>query len=106
MSLGYARITLATETMRCGHRLVAQGDPVSKVRALCGEPEDIAYSEILRLPSYVLNGRRVYFGNEMVAVRVEHWIYNFGPNKFMRRLKFVDGILEEIESLDYGHHPD
>lgn len=105
LALGHAPRASASETLRCGQRLVTQGDSIAKVRALCGEPKDVVHTDILRRPSYVIDGRVVHFGNDTVAVPVEMWTYNFGPNKFMRRLKFVDGILENIESLGYGHHP-
>jgi len=42
----------------------------------------------------------------MVEVPVEYWTYNFGPNKLMRRIRFVDGLVEEIETLDYGYNED
>ena len=34
---------------------------------------------------------------------MEIWTYNFGPNKLMRRLRFVDGELQDIETLGYGY---
>jgi uncharacterized protein YvpB len=37
-------------------------------------------------------------------VPVEIWTYNFGPYKLMRRVRFVDGFVEDIETLGYGHH--
>jgi hypothetical protein len=46
----------------------------------------------------------VYIGEQAVEAVVETWTYNFGPNKLMQRLRFVDGVLEDIESLGYGHH--
>ena len=39
----------------------------------------------------------------MVEVPVEVWTYNFGPYKLMRRVRFVDGLVEEIETLGYGY---
>jgi uncharacterized protein YvpB len=39
----------------------------------------------------------------LVEVRVEIWTYNFGPHKLMRRLRFDDGELVEIETLGYGY---
>jgi hypothetical protein len=38
-------------------------------------------------------------------VSVESWIYNLGPNKLMRRIRFEDGIVVQIETLGYGYHP-
>jgi hypothetical protein len=94
----------ASDGMRCGSKLVMEGDSREKARRLCGEPEDIVHSEILRRPSYVRNGQVIYFGDEMVETRVETWTYNFGPNKLMRRLRFIDDRLDSIETLGYGHN--
>ena len=41
-----------------------------------------------------------------VEVPVETWVYNFGPSKFMRKLRFEDGVLVEIKVLDYGYNED
>ena len=43
------------------------------------------------------------YGDAMVEVPVEIWTYNFGPYKLMRRVRFVDGLVEEIETLGYGY---
>lgn len=58
----------------------------------------------MRRPSYFLNGRYYYFGDAVVEVPVEVWTYNFGPYKLMRRVRFVDGLVEEIETLGYGYN--
>ncbi|HYM34147.1 MAG TPA: DUF2845 domain-containing protein [Steroidobacteraceae bacterium] len=94
----------ASEGLRCGSRLVLAGDTRSSVRHKCGEPVDVTHKTVLRRPSYVFHGR-IYYGDE-VAVDVESWTYNFGPNKFMRRVRFVDGIVEDVETLDYGYNED
>jgi hypothetical protein len=95
---------LAWDTLRCGSKLIVEGDSSEKTRRLCGEPADIVPTVIMRRPSYVQNGRVIYFGNELVETRVETWTYNFGPNKLMRRLRFVDDRLESIDTLGYGHN--
>ena len=90
--------------MRCGGRLIRDGDPRSQVRAFCGEPADVQTRTILRRPSYFLRGRLVYSGDSLVEIPVETWTYNFGPNKLMRRVRFVDGIVEEVETMGYGYN--
>ena len=35
--------------------------------------------------------------------KVEEWTYNFGRNKLMRRVRFVNGVVEVIETLEYGY---
>ena len=93
----------SADAMRCGSKLVRSGDASSRVRALCGEPADIRRTYILRPPLYDYEGRISYYGSGLVEVPVEIWIYNFGPYKLMRRLRLVDGELEDIETLGYGY---
>jgi hypothetical protein len=92
------------DAMRCGNRLVSEGDTRVEVRGLCGEPADVQTRSILRRPHYDLHGRIVYFGDGLIEIPVEIWTYNFGPYKLMRRVRFVDGQVEEIETLGYGYH--
>jgi hypothetical protein len=93
------------DAMRCGIKVVREGDTQMAVRDLCGEPSDVQVRSILRRPSIWRNGRRFYLGDAVVEVPVEFWTYNFGPYKLMRRVKFVDGLLDEIETLGYGYNP-
>ena len=91
--------------MRCGARLIRDGDPRAEVRAFCGEPVDVQTRTILRRPVYNFQGRRVYSGgDDLIEIPVETWTYNFGPNKLMRRVRFIDGIVEEVETLGYGYN--
>lgn len=92
------------DAMRCGSRLIGDGATRTTVRELCGEPSDVVTRTILRRPFFDLHGRIVYFGDGLIEVPVEIWTYNFGPYKLMRRVRFVDGVVEEIETLGYGYH--
>ena len=91
------------DTMRCGDRLVYEGDAATKVEALCGKPDQISHSSILKIPSVWRNGRLYQLSDQEVVVPVESWVYNFGNRKFMRKLRFEDGVLMQIEVLDYGY---
>ena len=95
--------TARADAMRCGSKLVTFGDTRSAVRSLCGEPSDIQTRSILRRPTYNLHGRVVYFGDGYVEIPVEVWIYNLGPYKLMRQIRFVDGRVDEIETMGYGY---
>jgi hypothetical protein len=96
--------TARADAMRCGNRLVRFGDTVAAVRAICGEPSDVQTRTIVRHPSYDLNGRVIYYGTGYIEVPVEIWTYNFGPYKLIRRVRFVDGRIDDIETLGYGYH--
>jgi len=87
------------DSMRCGTKLLTDGDPLDKVVALCGEPASIERREILR--PYYYNGTHSNFSYE---VSVEIWTYNFGPHKLMYRLRFEDGLLVDIDTLTHGYH--
>lgn len=91
------------DAMRCGSRLVTVGDTRAAVRNLCGAPNDIETRSIVRRPTYELNGRVIYYGEGYVEVPVEVWTYNFGPYKLIRRVRFVDGRVDDIETLGYGY---
>jgi Protein of unknown function (DUF2845) len=93
----------SADAMRCNGRLIGDGDTRAEVRAMCGIPADVQTRTILRRPSVNFHGRLVHFGDGLVEIPVETWTYNFGPYKLMRRVRFVDGIVEEIETLGYGY---
>ena len=92
------------DSLRCGSRVIRDGDPSVEVRAFCGEPADVQTRTILRRPRYDYRGRLVYFGDSVVEIPVETWTYNFGPNKLMRRIRFVDGRVDGVETLGYGYN--
>jgi hypothetical protein len=90
---------------RCGGKIVAKGDTRTEVAAKCGEPADvITQQSVYRRPVIWSHGRPYYIGEDYIEVPVESWIYNLGPNKFMRKVRFEGGIVTEIETLGYGHH--
>ena len=97
-------VPASADGLRCGSRLVTNGDPRAKVRHYCGEPTDVQTRYIQRRPSFNVGGRYYSYGDGYVEIPVEIWTYNFGPYKLMRQIRFVDGFVDEIESLGYGYH--
>jgi Protein of unknown function (DUF2845) len=93
----------ATNTFRCGSDLIYEGDARSRVLAKCGEPNDVTHSVALRAPVVWRYGRPIYFNSGLIEIPVEVWIYNRGPNSFVRQLRFEDGMLKEIRTLGYGY---
>jgi predicted acyltransferase (DUF342 family) len=93
------------ESLRCDNNLVTTGQTRREVRAKCGEPSDIIHSTLVRSSEI---GRRVgYRGafesvEETLIIPVEVWNYNLGPHRLMCRLRFVNGVLEQVETLEYG----
>ena len=80
------------QSMRCGSKLITEGVSQAKVAALCGQPVQVVHP-----PAYdgVAPGAS--------DVEEEIWIYNFGPNRLMRRIRFRNGIVATIGSVGYGY---
>ena len=87
--------------MRCGSRLIGEEDSIGKVIDLCGEPTDRSRTWIVRRPRYELHGNEYSFPGEE-EVPVDLLIYDLGPNKLVRKLRFVADKLESIETLGPG----
>ncbi len=93
----------SAQAMRCGTRLVREGDSTAEVRATCGDPVDvITTTEVRQRTIYNRVGGVLVADTISVEVQVQQWVYNLGPQRFMRRLVFENGLLVEIEQLDRG----
>ena len=92
--------------LRCGNKLVLAGDTRASVRQKCGEPADVSQQTLLRQASFIRHGRIFFSGDALIEVPMELWTYNFGPNRLMRRLRFVGSLLEDVETLGYGYNTD
>jgi len=91
----------SADTLRCGSKLISEGDPIEKVREYCGEPVVTKRTWITRQPRFEYGGQEIPFeGSEDVPVDL--WTYDFGANKLMRRIRFVAGKVESIETLEHG----
>jgi hypothetical protein len=92
------------QAFRCGTKLVHEGDTRSQVLAKCGDPAEVIDQQpVLRRPVYWLRGRPYHLSYDFVEIAVESWIYNLGPHKLMRRVRFEDGLVVEIETMGYGY---
>ncbi len=86
---GYA---LETDTMICKNGIVSKGETMPVVLHKCGPPS--------------FTDRHEESGSAddtLITVTVDDWIYNFGPNEFMYSIRFENGRVKKIESLDYGY---
>ncbi len=97
---------------RCGSKLVVDGMHEAQVIAACGEPATrrhlgysvrsvSIYSRPLS-PGWTRSHFPGYstFSEEVV---VTEFVYNFGPRKFMRRLRFEGGVLVNIDTIGRGY---
>lgn len=79
----------AGEAMRCGSRLVAEGDTAAKLLGVCGEPD-------LR-DAWLIAGHA-----PGLLAETEEWTYNFGPQKLLRVVRLRQGRIDRISSEGYG----
>jgi|ERR1700712_2695144 phospholipase/lecithinase/hemolysin len=92
------------QAMECGTRLITQGDSISKVASLCGNPTQVDRTSIVRSVSRsYINGQWLQSGGAQIEIPVEVWLYNLGPDRLMRQIRFEDGRVVKIETLDYGY---
>ncbi len=94
------------QALRCGTKLVTEGDTRGEVTAKCGDPAEVDHSSVWVTPTTWIHGRPVQLSGNMIEVPVELWLYNLGPNKLMRRIRFENGRVVAIETLGYGYNRD
>jgi hypothetical protein len=108
-----------SSSIRCGVRLITEGDHKAKVLAQCGKPDYVELREEERVyrfsrhPSYYgyydsYEYEHGYYGDggpyrikELVII--EEWTYNHGPSRFMDHLILENGVVVDITSGDYGY---
>ena len=92
----------AAYAMKCGHKLVQEGDYRADILERCGEPDSVethfeVVSRKLRFPF------KTQEYQEIVEIEVEEWVYNLGRRRFRQYLRFENGVLKEIKSLGRGY---
>ena len=103
--LGLLAASPAFASMRCGTKIINEGVSRSEVAAKCGEPDEVVtLRSVFRRPVLWSNGRPYFIGENYIEVPIEAWVYNFGPNKLMRRVVFEAGFVTDIETLGYGYN--
>lgn len=91
------------DALRCGAKLVAEGDTLSAVEAKCGLPTDVVRRTRFAPAIVWRDGHPYRVGHGSIEIVVEEWTYNFGPQRFMRRVRFEDGVVVRIDTLGYGY---
>jgi len=86
--------TSEAASLRCHEtELVSDGASKPEVHLKCGEPAfKDSRTEVLFDP---VTRRTVYR-------TIDEWTYNFGSNRFLQTVVFVDGHLTEVRAGDYG----
>lgn len=91
----------SADSLRCGSRVVSQGDHAAKLLRYCGDPVSVR--------TWVIERSVISFGTVFrpgiglsEEVLVEEWVYNFGPRKLMRRVRIENGLVRDVRELGYG----
>jgi hypothetical protein len=96
--------------MRCGTKLVSDGDSPYQVRSLCGAPDQAQQRTELRTINQWVDGPCLYRGQVRcgqvvqytIQVQVDEWLYDFGPHELIRNLVFENGHLIRLYTGSYG----
>ena len=92
----------SADSVRCGSKLITEGDTIEEVQQYCGEPTETKRTWITRQPRFEYGGQEIPFeGSEDVPVDL--WTYDFGPNKLVRRIRFIAGKVDSIETREHGN---
>jgi hypothetical protein len=97
--------------LRCGSKLIKEGMVEAQVIKLCGQPVSVRkLGHVLR--PYIIkrpggstglhSTQHVYAGFHQ-ELAVSELLFNFGPHKLMRLIRFEGGRLTSIETAGYGH---
>ena len=92
--------------LRCGSKLVNDGDHMAKILKYCGEPTVVQVRTIVR--GYDGGYHRSRYGRDYAygshnEIIVEEWTYNFGPRKFMQTIIFENGLVVSVRQLRSGY---
>ena len=97
-----APLAAHADGMRCRNALITRGDNLLRVQHECGTPT-YATQYVVYGFRPVFNGVLGTYADQSIPITVEEWTYNLGPTRFMRKLRFENGELVSIESLEYGY---
>jgi hypothetical protein len=86
---------------RCGAKIVRSGETQDDVMLKCGDPDASRTWTETQTESVWIGGRRV---ERSVPVEYSEWKYDFGRNRLVRYLLFVQGRLRDVTTGSYGHH--
>lgn len=99
------------DAFRCGSRVIQEGMHQSEVIRLCGEPvssRNLGYvtrayfagRRSAEEMSSTSSAERLWIREELVVTEL---VFNFGPRKLMRRLRFEGSELVDIRTMGYGY---
>lgn len=98
--------------MRCGNRLISDGDLMYEVKNVCGVPDQATQRTERRIVSRAVQGTcytprgQAYLCTtvvqEAVEVVLDEWYYDFGRSVLVKTVTFESGRLVRIVTGSYG----
>jgi hypothetical protein len=88
----------------CGPGDIFEGWSKFRLLAYCGEPVSkhaVAVTETVISPTFP-HGRLGAYPTEVYR---EEWVYNFGPNYFLRKVTLENGVVTDIQNGNRGFDP-
>lgn len=111
-----AAANASADSIRCGNKLINEGDPQGKVQDLCGTPTSKDTRAIVRsgFPrqrivspdsdrANISDRELAIHDRSHVEVTVDVWFYNLGKSRLMREILFQDNRVVEIRTLGRGY---
>jgi hypothetical protein len=95
---------LLAESIRCGSQLIEKGSTSADLLEFCGKPTQVTKNGTVH---GLVGNTHTAGGITSQAtgdIEVETWVYDFGPNQLMERVRIENSIVVQIESLGYGHN--
>jgi len=80
----------------CDSAEIQTGISQYEILQRCGEP---AFKDTRQEEQFTSVDKNT---NRLITKRIDEWTYNFGPNRFLRILKFENGRLVDVETGDRG----
>jgi hypothetical protein len=101
----------AAWALRCGNRIIKEEMHEVEVIDLCGEPSSVQHLGFVLRP-YVVHQPAGIFGHRSTRhvyggfhqeLPVTEMLFNFGPHRLMRIIRFEGGRVTRIETAGYGY---
>jgi hypothetical protein len=104
--LGMSPPPATADSLRCGRKLVSDGDTLYDVRNRCGEPDNQIHRVETRTVGQWVQGQCInvdprrcgQYVQRTIEIVIDEWTYDFGPHQFISYVTFENGRLISIVS--------
>jgi hypothetical protein len=97
--------TALGDSIHCDRGIVSTGDSKLDLLAKCGEPA-LMEARFEERSHFQVSPDGRSGASRSVAVRVERWTYNFGPQRFLQFVTLETGRVTQVERGSYGYSID